>query len=441
MRSPLPPAAAAAALLAALALGPAAAAPAPEDPQPDPGILLRNATVLTMAGDPIPEGGVLIRGEKIAGVGRQLPAPDRATVIDCTGRFVVPGFIDAGTSAGLVEIGMVKAVNDSDEGVVPSTPDVDVRDGVDVDSPVFAVTRSRGVTTVLVAPQETNVVNGLGAVLHCLDGAPMSRRIVLAPSGLHVSFGVPPKERFGAKDATPSTRMGIAAVLRREFARAQDHGEALRRHEEARKAAKEGEPAPAPPARDRGLEVLLRALRREIPVFARAERLDDIRTALRIAGEHDLRLVLWGAAEAWKIAPELAARKIPVVFGPATGQPDSPERPGARMDAPRLLRDAGVLFCLMTGDSHNSRNLPVHAGIAASWGLPETDALAAITRDAARVLGLGDVLGTIEPGREATLCVFQGSPLEPLSRLDRVFIRGKEVPLRSRQTDLLEKWK
>jgi imidazolonepropionase-like amidohydrolase len=176
-------------------------------------------------------------------------------------------------------------------------------------------------------------------------------------------------------------------------------------------------------------------------VFAGAERLDDIRTALRLGEEFNLRVVLYGAAESWKIARELAEKKVPVVLGPVVRQPDSSETPGARMDAAKLLRDAGVLFCLMTGDAHNSRNLPYQAGIAASWGLPEADALAAITRDAAKVLGVGETLGTIEPGREATLCVFRGSPLEPLSRLEKMYIRGKEVPLRNRQTDLYEKWK
>ena len=135
------------------------------------------------------------------------------------------------------------------------------------------------------------------------------------------------------------------------------------------------------------------------------------------------------------------APEAPVVLGPVVAQPDSPERPGARMDAARLLQEAGVLFCLMTGDAHNARNLPYHAGIASSWGLPETEALASITRNAARVLGVQETLGTIESGKEATVCVFQGSPLEPLSRLERMYIRGREVTLRNRQTELLEKWK
>jgi imidazolonepropionase-like amidohydrolase len=394
-----------------------------------------------MAGDPIPEGGVLMREGKIASVGRALPAPEGATVVDCTGRFVVPGFIDAGTMVGLVDIDLVRAANDSDEGSEPSTPDLDARDGVNVESPLFGITRSHGVTTVLVHPQDTNVINGRGAILHCLDGVSLQERTVLAPSGLHVSLGGPSKARFAEKDKLPSTRMGVAAVLRAEFARAQEYRDRRRRWEEKRNARKEGEPEPDPPATDPRMESLSRALAREVPVFARAERLDDIRTALRLGEEFNLRIVLFGATESWKIAKELAERKVPVVLGPVVAQPDSPERPGARMDAARLLQEAGVLFCLMTGDAHNARNLPYHAGIASSWGLPETEALASITRNAARVLGVHETLGTIESGKEATVCVFQGSPLEPLSRLERMYIRGREVTLRNRQTELLEKWK
>jgi len=425
---------------------------APQDPPPqdvpeDAKILLRGGTVLTMAGEPIPDGGVLINATrgKIASVGRALPAPDRAQVIDCTGRFIVPGFIDADTQVGLVDIDQVKAANDSDEGSEPSTPDVDVRDGVNVESPVFGVTRSHGVTTVLVVPQGTNVINGRSALLHCFDGASVQDRAVPVPAALHVSFGGGAKERFAKKDKMPSTRMGVAAVLRREFEKAASYREKGRRFREKadrwKAGHKEDEAEPEPPATDRSMEVLSKALTREIPVIAGADRLDDIRTALRIGEEFNLRLVISGGSESWKIAKELADRKIPVIFGPEVRQPDSPETPGARMDAPRLLHDAGVLFCLATMDNHNSRNLPYHAGIAASWGLSESDALAAITRDPARILGCGEILGTIEPGREATLCVFQGSPLEPLSRLERMFIRGKEVSLRNRQTDLYEKWK
>jgi imidazolonepropionase-like amidohydrolase len=453
---------AAAALLAVLAAGTVRGA-APQEPAEEPAILLRGGTVLTMAGDPIPDGGVLINSKgKIASVGRALPAPDRATVVDCSGRFIVPGFIDAGTQVGLVDIDMVKAANDSDEGEDPSTPDLDVRDGVNVDSPVFGVTRSHGVTTVLVHPQDTNVINGRSALLHCLDGASVADRAVLlketpreeAPRALHLSFGGSAKQRFAKKDKMPSTRMGVAAVIRREFEKAGAYREKKRRYEERKgiyeewtKAhpgetpPKEGPESPEKPAKEPAMEVLADALNRSIPVFAGADRLDDIRTAIRIGEEFNLRLVLFGGIESWKVAKDLAERKIPVVYGPEVRQPDSPEDPGARMDGPRILREAGVLFCLMTGDVHNSRNLPYHAGIAASWGLQESDALAAITRDAARILGVGDLLGTLETGKEATLCVFQGSPLEPLSRLEHMYIRGKEVSLRNRQTELYERWR
>jgi imidazolonepropionase-like amidohydrolase len=421
--------------------------PVPQETADDVRILLRGGTILTMAGEAIQDGGVLINATrgKIASVGRGLPAPEKAQVIDCAGRFIVPGFIDAGTRVGLVDIDLVKAANDSDEGGEPSSPDVDVRDGVNIDSPVFGVTRSHGVTTVLVVPQASNVINGRSALLHCLDGASLAERAVAAPAALHVSLGGGAKERFAKKDRMPSTRMGVAAVVRREFEKAAAYREKGRRFREKlerwKSERKEGEAEPEPPAVDRAMEVLSRALAREIPVVIGAERLDDIRTALRLAEEFNLRIVIEGGAEAWKASKELAEKKIPVILGPVVRQPDSPESPGARMDSPRLLRDAGVPFCIATMDAHNSRNLPYHAGIAASWGLAEADALAAITRDAARILGCGDSLGTIEQGKEATLCVFQGNPLEPLSRLERMFIRGKEFPQRNRQTDLHDRWK
>jgi imidazolonepropionase-like amidohydrolase len=445
-RAPLRRAAPAGVLALLLAAAGAAPQDAPREGAKDPPkILLRGATILTMAGDPIPDGGVLFvppdsreesRG-RITSVGRNLPAPENTVVVDCAGRFVVPGFLDAGTQVGLVDIDLVKAANDSDGGVAPSTPELDVRDGINIESPVFGVTRSHGVTTVLVRPQSTNVINGTGAVLHCTEGTTIAERTVLAPAALHVSLGASAKARFAEKDEMPSTRMGVAALLRREFERAADYREKWRRWEERRKT----EPEAERPESDPGLAVLAKALAREIPVFAGADRLDDIRTALRIGEEFGLRLAIVGGAEAWKCAKDIAERKVPVIYGPVVTQPDSPERPGARMDAARLLRDAGVPFCLMTGDAHNARNLPYHAGIAASWGLPESEALAAITREAARILGVDRDLGTIEAGKEATLCVFSGSPLEPLSRLERMYVRGREVPLRNRQTDLFEKWK
>jgi imidazolonepropionase-like amidohydrolase len=440
-----------AALLAVLLAAAAPGARSQDAPKEPAGVLLRGATVLTMVGDPIPDGGVLIREGKIASVGRALPAPDKATVVDCTGRFIVPGFIDGGTQVGLIDIDLVKSANDSDDGEEPSTPDLDVRDGVNIESPVFGVTRSHGVTTVVVLPQGSNVINGRCALLHCLDGAPVSERTVVmpaappappAPLALQISFGGGAKERFAKKDKMPSTRMGVAAVVRAQLEKAREWREKRRRYDEKKGTPrKEGEDEPEPPADDPALRVLAQALAREIPVFASADRLDDIRTALRIGEEFNLRIVICGGVEAWKMAKELADRKVPVIYGPVTTQPDSVDTAGARMDAPKILREAGVLFCLMSGETHNSRNLPYQAGIAASWGLPESDALAAITRDAARILGVGDLLGTIETGKEATLCVFQGSPLEPLSRLERMYIRGKEVPLRNRQTDLYEKWK
>ncbi|MHC4923115.1 MAG: amidohydrolase family protein [Planctomycetota bacterium] len=427
-------------LLAAAALASSTTLAAPAPQEEDHVVLLRNGTIHTMAGEVVEKGSVLLRNGRIMAVGRDVPLPDGAEVIDCRGGTVVPGFINAGTRVGLVDISLVKSVNDTDAGTDPSTPDIDVRDGVNIESDLWAVTRSRGVTTVLVIPQETNVIAGRSALMHCVDGpeGSVEERTVLAPTGLHVNFGVPPKRRFGGKNRTPSTRMGIAAVVRREFEKARGYVEKRRAWERKKE---EGDSKAKEPESDPAKDVLAAALRREIPVFARAHRLDDIRTALRIAEEFRLKLILQGATESWKMADELAKKNIPVVLGPVLQQPSSSETPGARMDAARILHEAGVSFCFMSGDAHNARNLPYHAGIAVSHGLDRGVALAAITKNAAEILGVQDTLGTLQTGREGTLLVFDGDPLEPLSRLRHVLIRGRSVSLRSRQTELYDEWK
>src|SRR5258706_13946088 len=173
----------------------------------------------------------------------------------------------------------------------------------------------------------------------------------------------------------PSTRMGVAAVIRRDFEKAVAYREKKRRYEEKKTAyeawakahpgetpPKEGPEQPDAPAKDPALEVLAEALNRTLPVFAGADRLDDILTAVRIGQEYNLRLSIFGGIESWEAAKLLAERKIPVVYGPEARQPDTPEGPGARMDCPQLLREAGGLFCFMTRDVHNPRSLPYHPG-------------------------------------------------------------------------------
>jgi imidazolonepropionase-like amidohydrolase len=202
---------------------------------------------------------------------------------------------------------------------------------------------------------------------------------------------------------------------------------------------------PEEPARDLRLEALGLALEKKLPVLVRAQREDDIRTALRLADEFKFRLVLRHGAEAWKVADLLAKRNIPVIVGPIGQQPSSFESPGARYDNAALLRKAGVTIAIQTAETHNVRNLPFAAGMAAAHGLTPEEALEAITAGAARVLGIAGRYGTLEKGKVANVAIFEGEPdgdpLQPRTKLRQLFIRGKQVPLKSRQTELFEKYR
>jgi imidazolonepropionase-like amidohydrolase len=218
----------------------------------------------------------------------------------------------------------------------------------------------------------------------------------------------------------PSTRMGTAAVVREAFAKAAEYRAKL-----SLKAGKDGK-KPDPPEHDPRSEALLPVLEGKLPVMVRAHRADDIETALRLAKELSFPMVLLGGAEAWKLAPRLAAAKVPVVYSPPFAQPDGMDRLQAVEDAPARLHAAGVTLALASGDAHNARNLPVFTGRAVAFGLPWDAALAAITSVPARILGIGDRAGTVEPGRQALLVLWSGDPLEA-SSLPRKIVIGESV--------------
>jgi imidazolonepropionase-like amidohydrolase len=188
------------------------------------------------------------------------------------------------------------------------------------------------------------------------------------------------------------------------------------------------------------LEALGPALRGELPVIAIANRESDILTALRIAREFKLRLVIAGAVEAWKVAPALSAAKVPVILNPINDIP-SFDGPGARFDAAALLEKAGVPVVIVEGESGGPRNLRWSAGHAVRFGMTWDGALAAITLAPARALGVEDRFGTLESGKSADVVVWSGDPLDFSSRAEHVFIGGVEVPHTSRQTELLERYR
>ena len=412
----------------------------------EPVTALVGATVHPVADPDVPGGVILIQGRRILAVGKDVAVPAGAVTVDLKGLHVYPGLIDSMTRLGLVEIGSVDMTNDADEATGASTPQVRTIDAFNPESQLLPVARVNGITTALSAPGEGNVFAGQSALMH-LDGRRAADMIVKSPAALHVNFGEPPKARYGEKNQMPRTRMGTAALIREQFVKAQEYAQKLEQHEKKKKEYEEktakGEKSsePEPPARDLKLEVLVRALRGELPVVARAHRTDDILTAIRLAEEFKLRLILSHATEGYKVAGMLAEKKIPVLVGPIDTQPEAMETLGAIYENAKLLHEAGVKIAIQSDDDHNVRNLPYQAGLAAAYGLPVDAALRAITAAPAEIFGVADQVGSIRPGLYADLLVTDGDPMQPRSSVKKLYIAGRDVPLISRHTEIYDKFR
>jgi imidazolonepropionase-like amidohydrolase len=383
-------------------------------------LAIRNARLLTVAGSPVPRGVIVVQGERIDAVGADLAIPRGAEVVEGEGLTVCPGFFDAFTAIGLVEIAQVASTNDLEEPVDPITPHLRAADAYFLDSEVIPVVRAAGTTVLLAAPGPSNVISGQSALMRTA-GETLEEAAVRPVAALHLNLGEPPKAAHGSRGRSPTTRMGTAALLRQAFARARDY---LAR--------------PEPRPRDLKLEPLAEAIQGKLPVVARAERRSDILVALGLAQEFGFRLILAGASDAPLLAEELARRKVPVLIA-VDQQPDSLETLGARYENPARLRRAGVTIAFQSNEVTLARNLVPNVGLAVAHGLPEAEALRALTLSPAEIFGVEDRLGSLEPGKEATFVLTRGDPLQVRSRVIGVFIRGRRFAPRSYQTELCER--
>jgi imidazolonepropionase-like amidohydrolase len=416
------------------------AIPAPEQTHP---LYLAGATVHTVSGESIKGGGVLMEDGKIAAVreaGDQSALPDGTEVIDVSGQHIYPGLIAANTVLGLVEISAVRSTRDLVEpGAL--NPNVRAEVSVNPDSELLPVTRANGILTALVVPQAEGggLVAGTSALVE-LDGWTWESMVVRAPVGMHIRW---PQVTFGAvppgSDEAESARKREREEAGRQLRLLDDLFDGARAYAKAKESGIVGF------ERDLRLEGVGPVLAGEVPVFAHANDLGRIQSAIDFADRHRVKLVLVGGRDAWRIADQLAGRDIAVIFGPVQ---ELPMRRWEAFDTPftgpgRLIA-AGVLTCVAgegsSSSAMNERNLPYQAAQAAAHGLPKEEALRAITLYAAQILGAGDRLGSIDPGKDATLIVTDGDPLEVRTQVERAYIRGKPVDLDSRHTRLYEKY-
>ena len=387
-------------------------------------IAITGGTVYPVSGPKIEQATVLIRDGKIAAVGANVTVPTDATRIDATGTWVTPGFIDGGGQMGLVEISAVAGTRDGSVQGDTIAAAFNIAEGINPASQLIAVTRIEGITTTLASPSG-HLVSGQ-SVLIDLDGATIETMLVKSPVGIVIDLSE------GAKDEGGGTRAGVAQRLRGLFRDALDYE---RRKGDFSRAQMQSLSASAA-----DLEALLPVLHGQLALIAIANRRSDIETALRLAREFKLRLVLAGAQEAWEIAGAIAAAGVPVLVEPLDNIP-SYDALGVRYENAAALSRAGVKVVLLENDTHNARNLRQQAGNAVSYGLTWDQALRAVTLSPAEVFGVADRYGSLEAGKVANVVVWTGDPFEFSTGVDAVIIRGRQIPLRSRQTELLDRYR
>ena len=390
---------------------------------------VKAGTLLTMAGEPLRNGVLLVKDGRVEKVGAGLAVPAGYPVVDASEFLVMPGLVAPRSSVGITS--NWRNQSSVDEISSPVVPEMQVRHAIEPQAPLFAFARQLGVTTALVTPGDRNVVGGRGAVVKT-TGAVVDKMIIRDDAVMVFGFGVSAK-RSGQ---LPSTRMGLAALLRENLVKAQEYQAGKERYEKDKKGT-----APAP---DLSMEALLPVLGGRLPVLVHAEREDDIRTALRIADEFKLKLILDGATDAWKLAPELARREIPVILEDIFRGLGQVEDKGFNPQSPAILVKAGVRVAFRAAEGSRwtpglgeAGGDPLEiAAFAVRNGLAQEAALRAVTIDAARIAGVADRTGSLEPGKDADLLILRGHPLGTRSIPEAVFIGGRVVYQRKGTTHL-----
>jgi len=377
-----------------------------------------HGTVVPVAGPPIPDGTVLFENGRILAVGADVAVPAEARVIDATGKWVLPGFLEAHGHVGIHEEANGPAGNDTNEMTNPNTAAVRAIDAIDIDDEGFRDALSGGVTSIVVKPGSGNPIGGQTVAIKSWGGRTVDEQVISDSVSVKSALGENPKRVYGEKKQMPSTRLGVAMVIREAFAAAEDY-RAARDH-----ALLENKPFP----RDLGKETLVRVLDGELAWDQHTHRHDDIATALRLADEFGYRLVINHGTEGHKLADVLAERDVPVIYGPMFTSRSKVELRDRGIPNLVAMAKAGVRVAITTDAPVVPINFLVHqASFAVKEGLPRETALEAITVNPASFLRLDDRIGALREGLDADVVIWSGDPLDVNSRAELVFIDGREV--------------
>ena len=394
-------------------------------------IAITGGTVYPVSGAPIQHGTVLIRDGKIVAVGADVAVPADAQRVDATGKVVTPGLIDAATQLGLVEIGGEPNTRDANargtDGVAASFR---AWDGLNSESVLWTPARNEGVTTVGVAPSG-GLVAGQAALVDLVNGT-ASQMIRRAPVAMIAQINNP-------RGAQTNARGELIAKLRElldDVKFYQTHRSDYDRSAARSLSATRGD-----------LEAMIPVVNGKLPLMIEAERVDDIESALRLAKEYNLKIMILGGAEAWLAASDLAAAHVPVIAGAMNNIPISFETLNQRQENVGILSKAGVQIAIIgnngDGDEElfNVRNVKYEAGNAVSYGMDHDAALRAVTLTPAELFGVADRIGSLQAGRDANVVVWSGDPFEFSTRAEHVYVHGQELIAPSRQDLLTQRYR
>ncbi len=370
-------------------------------------IAVRGETVWTMTGEPIANGVVLVKDGKIEAVGTaaQVRIPEGYRIVNA--KVVTPGLIDAHTVIGLN--GYLNQPHDQMalDGGASIQPELRAIDAYNAEEKLVEYVRSLGVTTIHTGHQPSALISGQTMVAKT-TGKNVDEATVSPLAMIAVTLG---QAGLGGQGRSPGTRAKQAAMLRGELIKAQE-------------ASKKSEPPT-----DLKSQIMVRVIKREVPMLVTAEKAQDILTALRIAKEFNIRIVLDGASDAQLVINEIKAAGIPVILHPTMARPGG-DRENLSMATAAKLKEAGILFAIQSGYEGyvpKTRVVLFEAAVAAGAGLGKRDALASITIDAARIIGLDSRIGSLAVGKDADIAMYDGDPFEYTTKCVGTMINGKLV--------------
>ncbi len=394
-------------------------------------IALRGATIHTVTNGVIENGTIVFNNGVITAIGADVEIPAGTRVVDVSGKHIYPGLIDAYSTVGIAEIGAVDMSNDVNE-VGDFNPNVHADVAVNAESRHIGTSRSQGVLTTLTTPGG-GLISGMSSAM-ALEGWSWEEMTMESAAALNVNWPNPnPRARrfggFGGQDdANPPTYEERVQQLKNYFAEARAYRDAVAAGERVRSDAR--------------YMSMIPALNREIPVVVSADGAAQINDAITWAKEENLRLVIRGGDDAIHVADRLVAEDVPVIL---TSTMDAPGRDDEGYDEAyrraAKLYEAGVKFAISGGaGSLYTDRLPYEAGVAVAFGLPEEEAIKAVTINAAELMGLEDRIGSLETGKQATLLITTGTPINMTSDIEQAYIQGRELDMNDIQKHFFMKY-